>query len=377
MNTMSTKRTRWIAVLLSASMLAGCGLPRTGPTKNEIFEGSVQEQGDAFIVTVDSAVAQKAEFSPALGFSSGLIHAGVLGSDTIRPGDTLGLQIYENVDDGLLSSDGAAAVLEEIQVDGAGFIFVPYAGRIKASGNTPETIRRLITEKLEAQTPDPQVVVQRLAGDGATVSLIGGVGAQGVYPIERPTRTLTSMLAQAGGITIPPEITQITLLRGGHTGTVWLEDLYTNPRLDVALRGGDRILVEEDERSFTALGATGAQVKVPFETRSVSAVEALATVGGLNAALGDPTGLFVFRDEPAHVANRVLGRTDLTGTQRFVYVLDLTEPNGVFLARDFDIRDKDTVYVTEAPYSQFSRILSAIVAPVGSAATLSSAVDGS
>lgn len=374
---MSTKRTRWIAVLLSASMLAGCGLPRTGPTKNEIFEGSVQEQGDAFIVTVDSAVAQKAEFSPALGFSSGLIHAGVLGSDTIRPGDTLGLQIYENVDDGLLSSDGAAAVLEEIQVDGAGFIFVPYAGRIKASGNTPETIRRLITEKLEAQTPDPQVVVQRLAGDGATVSLIGGVGAQGVYPIERPTRTLTSMLAQAGGITIPPEITQITLLRGGHTGTVWLEDLYTNPRLDVALRGGDRILVEEDERSFTALGATGAQVKVPFETRSVSAVEALATVGGLNAALGDPTGLFVFRDEPAHVANRVLGRTDLTGTQRFVYVLDLTEPNGVFLARDFDIRDKDTVYVTEAPYSQFSRILSAIVAPVGSAATLSSAVDGS
>ena len=185
------------------------------------------------------------------------------------------------------------------------------------------------------------------------------------------------MLAQAGGITIPPEITQITLLRGGHTGTVWLEDLYTNPRLDVALRGGDRILVEEDERSFTALGATGAQVKVPFETRSVSAVEALATVGGLNAALGDPTGLFVFRDEPAHVANRVLGRTDLTGTQRFVYVLDLTEPNGVFLARDFDIRDKDTVYVTEAPYSQFSRILSAIVAPVGSAATLSSAVDGS
>ena len=374
---MSTKRTRWIAVLLSATMLAGCGLPRTGPTKGEIFQGSVQEQGDAFIVTVDSSVAEKASFTPALGFSSGLIQAGVLGSDTIRPGDTLGLEIYENVDDGLLAADGAAAVLEEIQVDGSGFIFVPYAGRIKASGNSPETIRRLITEKLEAQTPDPQVVVQRVAGDGATVSLIGGVGAQGVYPIERPTRTLTSMLAQAGGVSFPPEITQITLLRGGHSGTVWLEDLYTNPRLDVALRGGDRILVEEDERSFTALGATGAQVKVPFETRSVSAVEALATVGGLSAVLGDPTGLFVFRDEPAHVANKVLGRSDLTGTQRFVYVLDLTSPNGVFIARDFDIRDKDTVYVTEAPYSQFSRILSAIITPVGAGAGLASDLGGS
>lgn len=377
MKIMSSNRARWVAICVSASILAGCGLPRTGPTKGEIFDGSVQKQGNAFVVTVDDSVTRASAFTPALGFSSGLINAGVLGSDTVRPGDVLGLEIYENVDDGLITSDGAPAVLDEIQVDGDGFIFVPYAGRIKASGNTPEAIRRLITEKLEAQTPDPQVVVQRLAGDGATVSLIGGVGAQGVYPIERPTRTLTAMLAEAGGITLPPEITQITLLRGGHSGTVWLQDLYDNPRLDIALRGGDRILVEQDERFFTSLGATGTQVKVPFDTRTVSAVEALATVGGLNPALGDPTGIFVFRDEPAHVANKVLGRNDLTGSQRFVYVLDLTQANGVFLARDFDIRDKDTVFVTEAPYSQFTRILSAIVTPVGSAATLSSAVDGS
>ncbi|MEM6385130.1 MAG: polysaccharide biosynthesis/export family protein [Pseudomonadota bacterium] len=369
------KRARLIAVLLSATMVAGCGLPRTGPTKNEIFQGSVQKDGDAYIVTVDDDVAAKSAFSPTLGFSSGLIHAGVLGSDTVRPGDTLGLQIYENVDDGLLTNGGLPAILEEIQVDGAGFIFVPYAGRIKASGNTPEAIRRIITEKLESQTPDPQVVVQRLAGDGATVSLIGGVNAQGVYPIERPTRTLTAMLAQAGGIALPPEVAQITLIRGGHSGTVWLEDLYQNPRLDIALRGGDRVLVEQDERFFTALGATGAQIKIPFETRNVSAVEALASVGGLNAGLGDPTGIFVFRDEPANIANKVLGRADLTGEQRFVYVIDLTSANGVFLARDFDIRSGDTVYVTEAPYSQFSRVLSAIVAPVGTAATIDSALN--
>lgn len=367
-----SSRARWVAVCVSASILAGCGLPRSGPTKNEIFDGSVQEQGDAFIVSVDDAVNKATDVTPPLGFSSALVHAGVLGSDTVRPGDTLGLQIYENVDDGLLSSDGAPSVLDEIQVDGSGFIFVPYAGRIKASGNTPEAIRRIITEKLEAQTPDPQVIVQRLAGDGATVSLIGGVGAQGVYPIERPTRTLTAMLAQAGGITLPPEITQITLIRGGHSGRVWLQDLYANPRLDIALRAGDRVLVEEDERFFTALGSTGAQVKVPFETQRVSAVEALATVGGLSPALADPTGIFVFRDEPADIANKVLGRNDLQGEQRFVYVLDLTSPNGVFLAREFNIRDHDTVYVTEAPYNQFAKILGAITGPATSAASLDS-----
>ena len=277
---MTIKTTRFgrsIALCVAVSVLAGCALPRSGPTKSEIFSGSVQKTGDAFVVSVDDRVADLTALVPALGFSESLTSAAALGSDTIRPGDTLGLRIWENVDDGLIASaDMNGATLEEIQVDGSGFIFVPYAGRIRAAGNSPEAVRRIITEKLEAQTPDPQVLVSRMAGDGSTVSLIGGVGGQGVYPIERPTRTLTAMLARAGGITFPPEITQVTLIRGHTSGTVWLEDLYTNPALDIALRGGDRILVEEDARFFTALGATGAQQKVPFDTQSISAIEAMA-----------------------------------------------------------------------------------------------------
>lgn len=371
MTIFNNRLARAMTLCVLAGVLSGCALPRSGPTKNEIFSGAFQKQGDAFVVSVDDRVTRATALIPSLGFDARLLNAAALGSDTIRPGDTLGLTIWENVEDGLLTSASTGgAALEEIQVDGNGFIFVPYAGRIRAAGNTPEAVRRIITEKLEAQTPDPQVTVRRLAGDGATVSLIGGVGAQGVYPIERPTRTLTAMLAKAGGITFPPEITQVTLIRGGQKGTVWLEDLYTDPRLDVALRAGDRVLVEEDKRSFTALGATGAQVKVPFDTQTISAIEALATVGGLATNVADPTGIFVFRDEDAEIANAVLERMDLVGPQRMIYVLDLTSPNGVFVARDFSIRDGDTVYVTEAPYTQFSKVLSAIVQPLSAAASI-------
>ncbi|MDJ1008486.1 MAG: polysaccharide biosynthesis/export family protein [Paracoccaceae bacterium] len=353
-------------MLLVTSTVAACGLPRTGPNKNEIFSGSVDRRGDAYIVEVDDRVARATSDIPPLAFGDGFRNAGVLGSDTISPGDTLGLTIWENVDDGLLVPTGAnAQSLEQVQVDGSGFIFVPYAGRIRAAGNTPETVRRLITEKLETQTPDPQVQVQRLAGDGATVSIIGGVGAQGVYAIERPTRTLTAMLARAGGVSIPSEIAQVTVIRGDHQGSVWLEDLYTKPGLDIAMRAGDRILVEEDSRFFTALGATGAQAKVPFDTQEFSAVEAIGRVGGLNSQLADPTGVFVFRDESEEVARAVLGRDDLVGDQRVVYVLDLSKPNGVFVARDFVIRTGDTVYVTEAPYTQFSKVLNALTGPLG------------
>jgi polysaccharide export outer membrane protein len=325
------------------------------------------EDGDAFVLVVDDRVNLVASVTPALGFSAGFRDASPIGSDTIRAGDVLGLTIWENVRDPLLVPAGQnATVLEEVQVDGSGFIFVPYAGRINAAGNTPEAIRRIITEKLEEQTPDPQVQVRRLAGDGATVSVVGAVGAQGVYAIERPTRTLSAMIARAGGVSVQPEIAQVTVVRGDHTGEIWFEDLYSHPGHDIALRAGDRIFVEQDTRSFTALGATGTQSRVAFESQTISAIEAIAQVGGLNTNLADPTGVFVFRNEPVEIASQLVARNDLVGTQRVIYVLDLTEPNGMFMARDFAIRDGDTVYVTEAPFSQFNKTISAVFGTLGS-----------
>jgi polysaccharide biosynthesis/export protein len=378
----NSRWTRSIALALIAMVMASCSvLPQVGPSKQQIYAGSVQRSGDAFVVAVNDRVTRATAVQPALGFSDGFRNAGQLGSDTIRPGDTLGLTIWENVDDGLLVGEAAnQTVLEEVQVDGGGFIFVPYAGRIRAAGNTPEAIRRIITSKLDEQTPDPQVQVRRLAGDGATVSLVGSVGAQGVYPIERPTRTLSAMLSAAGGIVIPAEVAQITVIRGNQRSKVWFQDLYRYPEFDIALRGGDRILVEQDTRAFTALGATGAQSRVTFETQNLSAIEAIATVGGLKAATADPTGVFILRNEPADIANQVLGRTDLVGDQRMVYVLDLTEPTGMFMARDFLVRDQDTLYVTEAPFAQWSKVISALTGSLGVIAnvdTASSALGGS
>lgn len=378
MTTISKKGARIASFVLIATLVASCGLPRSGPNKKEIFAGSVQNEGDAFIVAVNSRVTRATAVQPVLGFSQAFLNAGVVGSDTINPGDTLGLLIYENVDDGLLAASGAnATALDEVQVDGQGFIFVPYAGRIMAAGNTPEGLRRIITNKLDTQTPDPQVIVRRLAGDGSTVSLVGGVGSQGLYAIERPTRTLSSMIARAGGIALPPEVAQITVIRGSHRCTIWFEDLYTNPEFDIALRGGDRILIEQDSRAFTVLGSTGAQNRLEFETQTLSAIEALAQVGGLNTNAADPTGVFVFRNEPAEIANQVLGRSDLQGEQRVVYVLDLTEPNGMFEARDFMIRDDDTVYVTEAPFVTWSKTISTLTGSLGTISALANIADNS
>lgn len=329
------------------------------------IKNSPTSGGRSHVVNVDDRVIRAANFSPTYGFGRDFQSAGQVGADEVRPGDVLGLSIWENVDDGLLTSLGTSSTqLQQLQVDSGGYIFVPYAGRIRAAGNSPDELRRIITQKLETQTPDPQVMVTRVAGDGATVSVMGKVNAQGVYPIERPTRTLSAMLSKAGGVTVEPEIAVVTVKRGGNSGKVWLRELYSSSRNDIALRPGDIVLVEEDQRSFTALGALGGQTKVPLGNEEINAIEAVAMVGGLVSQLADPKGVFVLRDEPESVARGVLGRTDIYGTQRIAYVLDLTKPDGMFLARDFLVRDGDTVYVTEAPFVQWQKTLSAILSPV-------------
>ncbi len=365
---------RGVSLVAAIGLLAACQLPKSGPNKTEILAGAVQNGGNAFVVEVDDRVTRATSAIPQFGFSSSFSSAQTLTADTVRPGDVLSLTIWENVDDGLLTTEtGAATALEEVQVDSEGFIFVPYAGRLRAAGNTPEQLRVLITNKLQEQTPDPQVEVRRAAGDGSTVSLTGTVSAPGIYPIQRPTRSLLGMLSQAGGVTVASDIALVTLIRGGQKGTVWYEDLYRNPKLDVALRGGDRILVEEDSRSYIALGATGGQSRVAFESQDLSALEALAQVGGLLTLSSDPTGIFVLRKERESVARSITGRADLNGEQRMIYLLNLTAPNGLFIARDFVIRDDDTIYVTEAPYAQWSKSISLIaggLTPIANVATL-------
>jgi polysaccharide export outer membrane protein len=345
-------------LLAGLGLVAACTLPRSGPTAGEILSASRAVETGLLIVPVTPGVAAAARVEDPLGFGGDFTGAGLVSAEQIAAGDTISVTVWENVDTGLLAGVGQrVAVLEELQVDESGQIFVPYAGRIEAAGRGPDDLRRTITDALAAQTPDPQVEVRRVAGDGAMVSVVGGVGSPGVYPIEPATRRLSGMLAQAGGVALEPDVVQVRLQRGGRSGTVWLEDLYDTPAYDVALRPGDRIVVEADRRAFTALGASGVQARLPFTERDMSALEALAAAGGLDGRAADPTGVFIFREESEPVARAISGRGDIVGPQRVAYVLDFTRAEGLLAAREFVIRDNDTLYVTEAPIAAWSRVI--------------------
>ncbi|PIB24402.1 sugar ABC transporter substrate-binding protein [Amylibacter kogurei] len=362
-----TKVIKFATILGVSAALAGCAiLPRTGPNKSEIYKGSVNKGGNAYVIGVDDRVAKTANLALRSGFSAEFRNSGAVVTDLVRPGDVLVISVYENVEIGVLGTAGVPSNLNEIQVDRSGNIFIPYAGRIRAAGRTPDNLRRILTNILASQTPDPQVIVRRASGGGSSVSVIGS-GIQGVYPIEQETTHLSGMLARAGGVNTEPEVTRITVVRGKNRGSIWLRDLYEHVDQDIHLRPGDRIIVEEDIRRFSVLGAISSQGLTTFPKPTMSALEAVAYAGGLSGQTSDPTGVFVIRDEPASVANTVLNRSDITEPVRMAYVLNLTKANGLFTARDFDIRDGDTLYVTEAPYYQFTKVLSSLLSPISTA----------
>ncbi len=347
--------------ILGLLALGACTLPRSGPSETEILAGSVENGGNTHIVLVDDRVANAARFTERLGFSRGFLNAGNVSVDRINPGDTLSITIWENVDNGLLAGVGKNSTsLPVIQVDQLGNIFVPYAGVIRASGRTPEELRIEVTALLSRQTPDPQVEIRRQAGDGATVSVIGGVGGQGVYPITASNRRLTGMLATAGGVSLDASVTQVLVQRGNETGRIWLQDLYDNPGNDIRLRANDKIIVREDRRFFTVLGATNTQRQVSFESSEPNVIEALAHIGGLDGRASDPSGIFIFRLEPAEIANAVLQTDEHTTPQRLAYVIDLTAQESIFTAQNFQLQDRDAIYVTEAPFVAWSKVIAAI-----------------
>ena len=362
----------WFAAGLLLS-LGACALPRSGPDYGEITSAAAPELPFE-VVRVTPAVTTATRIDERSGFSRAFIDARTENTATVAPGDVMAITVWENIDQGLLNPQGIGATpLPHVKVDERGFIFVPYIGLIRAAGRTLSQLREAIRARLAEMTLNPQVDVFPVDGQGRVVSVQGRVRTPGLYPIERPTERLLAMLARAGGVIDDPEVIRLKLRRGAVTGEIWVQDLYDDPANDVALRAGDALIAERDRRIFTALGAVGRPSMVPFPVRDLSAEQAIGAVGGLIDAAADPTGVFIFRTERGAIAAKVVPGRAVDGPRRIVYLLDLTQPGGMFLAREFIMRDGDTLYVTSAPFTTWMKILQSVAPLVtfsGSARTL-------
>jgi polysaccharide biosynthesis/export protein len=207
------------------------------------------------------------------------------------------------------------------------------------------------------------------------VTVTGEVTAGARLPLSTKGDRLLDVVASAGGVRAPVSETFVRLSRGSTTATVPLTAIVSNPRENIFLRPGDTLTLVRDPQTFLAVGALGAQAEIPFSAEGITLAQALAKARGLSDVQADPAGVFIFRFEPASVVRRLRPGSPLLSSNfvPVVYRINMRDPNSLFVSQAFRMRNRDLVYVSNAPFTEVQKVLSVfstITAPVSAGASV-------
>jgi polysaccharide export outer membrane protein len=365
----------------SACVLSGCTgfLPTIGPSRYAVDHGPEQPNATAIqIVDIDEAVtrqllAQRAQrlFSETLGNAH-------IARRTVGPGDELEVSIWEASPATLFgamptsntTSTGAgsqistthATTLPAQPVDDDGFFLVPFAGRVPAAGRTLQSIEEDIVNRLKSKANQPEVLVRMTRNYSANATVVGEVNRSTRVPLLPGNERLLDALAEAEGVRQPVNKMTIQVTRADNVYSLPLETIIRDPKQNVPLQPGDVVTALFQPYSFTALGASGKNDEVNFETQGISLAQALARSGGLIDARSNARGVFVFRFEPKDAltwAHQPV-KTTAEGLVPVAFRIDLSDPGSFFVIQSFPIENRDIVYVSNAPITEVQKFLNVL-----------------
>ncbi|GAC1553164.1 MAG: polysaccharide biosynthesis/export family protein [Beijerinckiaceae bacterium] len=376
-----------VAVSGLAVATAGCSsLPSQGPSAFAILqEGSPVDPDIAphFLITdlndYSVGIAERSRL-PSLLARFGNYRAPP--APVIGVGDSISVTVWEAAAGGLFSSPSLggvttgshSSVIPEQVVARDGSITVPYAGRIRVVGLTPPQVEAAIVERLSGKAIEPQALVSVSRNISNTVTVTGEVTQGARVPLTTRGDRILDVIAAAGGIRAPVHETFIALSRGDLTARVPMQALLNRPAENIYLRAGDVLTAVRDPQTFTAFGATGRNTLVNFEAVGITLEEAVAKAGGLLDLQADPQGVFLMRLEPASIAHQLNPDYRIAPGQAFVnvvYRVNLKEASTYFLARRFNVHNKDMIYVASSPSTELQKALglfSTITTPAYTAA---------
>ncbi len=379
-----TRGMRLVAALMAAA-LGGCSaLPAAGPTNSAFTENATPAGAQSVNPSVDYELISLEE----------IIDAGVrpqprptLGSlaDGKGPvalrigiGDLVRVSIWEAGSGGLFSSSAIAGVaagsatanIPDQIVGSDGAITVPYAGRVRVAGQSPEAVERTIVTRLTGKAIEPQVLVTVTRGVSSTVTVTGDVAAGAQIPLMPNGQRVLDIIALAGGLRGPAHETMVALKRGNRTVEVPFTKLARSPSENIFMRPNDTLILSRRPMTFVALGATGANAEIPMGEESIVLTNAIAKAGGLLDFRADASGVFILRREMSSnvLAVRPNSRLALSGPEvNVVYKVDMRDPRHLVAAQTFHVRMGDVLYVPNAFAADAQKVLNLFnttVAPV-------------
>jgi polysaccharide export outer membrane protein len=374
--------TKTASAALSALALAGCAsfFPSIGPTRHGIEHPDAKTSIPLIpVIDVNEDVTRR-----LVARRSRLLFSEVLSTrpDQLFPmgkGDFLTVTIWEaapatlfgsvQLDPRGIPAPALATTLPEQPVDGEGCITVPFAGRVPAAGKTLPDISGEIKRRLTGKANQPEVLVLQSRNLSSSVTVVGEVTTSTRVPLTATHERLLDALAIAAGVRQPVNKTTIQLTRGDAVHSLPLETIIKDPKQNVALQPGDVITALYQPLSFTALGATGKNEEISFETQGITLAQALARSGGLIDQRSNPKGVFIFRLEPKsrQAPNEPAPPETVEGLIPIIYRVDLRDPRSLFWIQSFPVQDKDVLYVSNAPVwelQKFMNLLFTLAYPV-------------
>lgn len=358
---MPTGLVRIIACGLTLA-LAGCALPRGAGLESEVLAASSRaEDGtpiyDFSVEPVTRAALDRYASWPAVGEPAlrWITRQPEPANRILAAGDSVAITLWNNEENSLITGPGQRQTsLGEMTLSASGEIFLPYIGTVRIAGMSPEHARETVQQAFTEISPNAQVLLEMKEGAASSVALVGGAARPGSYPLVNQDYTVMELLADGGGVAPGLNNPQIRLIRGEQIYGTSVDRLFADPGLDTTLRRGDKLLIEADDRYFLSLGATGSEARHPFPQDRVTALEAMALVGGVTDNRADPKGILILREYPASAL-----RPDGSGPlmARTVFTIDLTSADGLFSAGNFRVLSGDLVYATESPVTAAQSVL--------------------
>jgi polysaccharide export outer membrane protein len=388
---MMTPTPRLFAVLAAAA-LAGCShfpsyIPTSGPSADRIVE-TPAKQPDSGIQVVDlsDAVVKRVQASQRRTLLSEAFGSTQVPNYTVGMGDALEISVWEAPPAALfgsgltdtrsgLSTSSRVTVLPEQAVSSTGTINMPFAGTLPVVGRSPEQIEQEIARRLKSKANDPQVLVRVIRNASSTVTVVGEVTNSTRMPLSPKGERLLDALAASGGLRQPVgkitvQVTREVRVNGVRSVRVQslpLDAIISDPAQNITLQAGDVVTVLHQPNSLTVLGATTRNEEMNFEAQGITLAQALARAGGLQDQRANAAGVFIFRyEDPAALPPELATRLTADGKVPVVYRVNLRDPASFFTAQGFPMRNRDVMYVANAPGNElqkFLNILSSVVVP--------------
>jgi polysaccharide export outer membrane protein len=362
--------------LIGAAMFGGCGfIPMSGPASVDVQTERGAALPFAVVKLNEQALSVLAAYEPNT-------LAGAL-TDQRRPaaikfgiGDVVSVTVFEASAGGLYIPieagvrPGNYVNLPDQIIDNDGNITVPYAGTIRASGQTNVQVQKAILDRIKNRAIDPQVIVTSSQQRSSLVSVFGEVRTPVRFPMPASGAQdrITDAITRAGGISGQGWETWVTLERDGKRATIPFANLMYTQSNNIFVQPGDRMYVYREPLKFLAFGATGQQGEFTFDAWKISLAQAVAKAGGLLDIQADPGSIFLYRREPRQLAEQLgVDCSKYRDVVPIVFNVSFQDPAGYFLATKMEMRPFDVLYVANAPQVDITKVLNFINTAVGSA----------